>query len=64
MGVELAAYAGRMQSMVNAAFDEADMKELSSRLRSKGLTVDTYDKMKMGKSKAPAAWILVGRRLG
>jgi ubiquinone/menaquinone biosynthesis C-methylase UbiE len=64
MGVELAAYAGRMQSMVNAAFDETDMKELSSRLRSKGLTVDTYDKMKMGKAKAPAAWILVGRRLG
>ncbi len=64
MNGELTAYAGRMQSMVNAALDESEIKQLSLRLSSKGLTVDTYDKLKMGEAKKPAAWILVGRRLG
>ncbi len=61
---ELAAYAGRMQSMVNAALDETEIKQLSERLSSKGLTVDTYDKLRMGANAQPAAWILIGRRIG
>jgi len=60
---ELAAYAGRMQSMVNAALDETQIKKLSQRLSSKGLTVDTYDKLRMGENAEPAAWILIGRRI-
>lgn len=60
---ELTAYAGRMQSMVNAALGETEIKHLSERLRSKGLAVDTYDKLRMGENARPAAWILVGRRL-
>ena len=56
---EIRAYAGRMQSMVDAALDEADIKKLSNRLRSTGLTVDTHDVLRMGNKKQPAAWILV-----
>lgn len=63
MDGELAAYAGRMQSMVNAALDETQIKKLSQRLSSKGLTVDTYDKLRMGENAEPAAWILIGRRI-
>lgn len=60
---EIKAYSGRMQSMVDAAMDEAEIKELSDRLKSKGLTVDTHDVLRLGSNKQPAAWILVGRRL-
>lgn len=60
---ELLAYAGRMESMVNAALDEKEIKTLSKRMTSKGLTVDTYDVLRMGRNKMPAAWIFVGRRI-
>lgn len=60
---ELAAYAGRMQSMVNAALDDTEIKQLCGRLSSKGLTVDTYDKLRMGENAEAAAWILTGRRI-
>lgn len=60
---ELVAYTGRMQSMVNAALDESEIKGLSERMTSKGLTVDTYDVLRMGGRKEPAAWIFVGRRI-
>lgn len=64
MEKEIAAYAGRMQSMVDAALDETEIRNLSARLTAKGLTVDTYDVLRMGKDQEPAAWILVGRRIG
>jgi SAM-dependent methyltransferase len=63
MEKETVAYAGRMQSMVDAALDETAIKSLSARLTAKGLTVDTYDVLRMGENQEPAAWILVGRRI-
>lgn len=61
---ELLAYTGRMQSMVDAALDETGIRNLSARMSASGLTVDTYDMLRMGEKKEPAAWIFVGRRLG
>ena len=63
MEKEVAAFAGRMQSMVDAASDESEIRNLSARLTAAGLTVDTYDVLRMRKNKQPAAWILVGRRI-
>lgn len=63
MEKEVAAYAGRMQSMVNAALDESEIRNLSARLTDAGLTLDTYDVLRMRANKEPAAWILVGRRI-
>ncbi len=60
---ELDAYEGRMASMLSAALDESEIKQLSARLSANGLTADTYDVMRMGDNKQPAAWILVGRRI-
>ena len=60
---ELAAYAGRMQSMVDAALDETEIKNLSQRMASKDLTVDTYDVLRMRNSNEPAAWKFVARRI-
>jgi len=61
---ELAAYGGRMQSMMNASLEETEITELSIRMTSKGLTVDTYDTLKMRNNKEPAAWTFVARRIG
>ena len=61
---ELAAYAGRMQSMVDAALDEAEIKHLSQRVASKDLAVDTYDVLRMRNNNEPAAWKFVARRIG
>lgn len=63
MEKEVLAYTGRMQSMVNAALDEDEIKKLSARLTAAGLTVDTYDVLRMRANKEPAAWIVVGRRI-
>jgi len=60
---ELAAYAGRMQSMVDAALDETEVRNLSERVASKGLTVDTYDMLRMRNNNEPASWIFIARRI-
>lgn len=61
---ELDNYANIMASMLDAALDEPEIKQLAARLAASNLTVDALDVLRMGNSKEAAAWILIGRRMG
>lgn len=64
MGRELDAYIGRMQSMVDAAVDEATLEAQCAQLVAMGFEPPRCDRLKISAQALPAAWTLVAQRSG
>lgn len=60
---ELAAYNGRMSSMIDAAMDERDMQRVEKQVAAHGLTLKFRRILKMGAKPEPGAWVLVCERV-
>jgi SAM-dependent methyltransferase len=63
-GRELRDFRARMQSMLNAALDEAALEDWRSTLEEAGLQLDETRSLHMGEQREPAAWVLTGLRRG
>jgi SAM-dependent methyltransferase len=62
MAVELEAYAGRMQSMVDAAIDEETLQRICEGLVKLGLKIITLEPLTIEAKAEQGAWTLVARR--
>ncbi|NKB37343.1 MAG: methyltransferase domain-containing protein [Gammaproteobacteria bacterium] len=62
MHSDLASYAGRMSSMLNAALTESDFQKLLLKLEETGFKLRVQDKLMFGERKLPAAWVIVAQR--
>lgn len=64
MEKELAAYLGRMQSMIEAALGQSELHSLMGLLAQRGFEQSSPRVLHMGPASEPAAWAIVLRREG
>ena len=59
---DLASYAGRMSSMLNAALDEAEFQDLVDDLLQFGMQPALKDQLRFGNQNQASAWVLVAEK--
>ena len=60
---ELDTFAGRMESMLNAALDERELQQLAADFTESGFEIRMNDILNMGKESIPSAWVLVAEKM-